>query len=945
MKRERFNNQKGESLVEIILITALFAVIGTGVVSTLLSSSQASKYGGDYLVARGYINEAKEAVRSIRDQSWAEMTNGTHGLSTSEGKFRFSGVSESLSEGFSRSIHIEDVYRSGGLVGNIAASGTLDAQTKKISVTVAWTPFAEKIKSLTSVFYVTHWMSLAWVQTLLAEFSLGTNNSSTTGNASGGEVSLASSSASWSGIAAQYVIDANGSGNMIASVFDETHNRLVTLQSSTTGNELQVWDVSSVSDSTPVFLRGMSMTQGTDLVVSGDYAYISADEGGSAGAEVVIVQLQTMTTIATIDLPQNTLATAIAVQGTMLAIGRENDNGTEELVLYSISSPSNPILLGSVELDVDVTDIAMNATHLFVVSSDSSQELTVVDRESFIVVQTIDLSTNADALKVLISGPSLYIGRAVGSSQELIKLDVSNVESGLPQIASFEVGFDVNGLALDPQETTLALATNNTSGELVLIDTMSLLNAQVVNVTGTNIAQSVSLYGTHVYLGTESDAGEVIIYGISASGWENPQVISALNQSNPRPGTSLFVDGTYAYVGTSTGSAKPEFTIYDVSDPTSPAFVGSYLVNATVNRIYVSGNYAFLAVSNNSSEFQVLNISNKSAPTLAANINLSGSQAATSFAVSGTVLYVGRNSGSSPEVYAINIANPSSPTLLGGINLTGNILDLGIYSTRLYAASTNNSGEMAIVNISNPSSLSLLSLYNAAGNQDGTAISVFSSTLILGRSSGSDPEIVVLNVSNATPSLLGSGQTTGAVNGLSRADQAILQVATSQSGAEYQRWDISTPTSPVLHVSKSLGANGIAVFEGGSEVYLATSSTSNALQIVAPLTLPDFAREAIFTSQAYDATSVASWDTLEWTVSGVGSVEFLIRTADTEANLANARWVGPLGNSASRYDVSGTAIVTDPSATGLRWIQYEAILSGNGTQTPTVLDISASYTP
>ena len=57
-------------MIEIIFITALFAVIGTGIISTLLSGSHASKQGGDYVVASGYIGEAINAVKSIRDQAW-----------------------------------------------------------------------------------------------------------------------------------------------------------------------------------------------------------------------------------------------------------------------------------------------------------------------------------------------------------------------------------------------------------------------------------------------------------------------------------------------------------------------------------------------------------------------------------------------------------------------------------------------------------------------------------------------------------------------------------------------------------------------------------------------------------------------------------------------------------------------------------------------------------
>ena len=142
-----------------------------------------------------------------------------------------------------------------------------------------------------------------------------------------------------------------------------------------------------------------------------------------------------------------------------------------------------------------------------------------------------------------------------------------------------------------------------------------------------------------------------------------------------------------------------------------------------------------------------------------------------------------------------------------------------------------------------------------------------------------------------------------------------------------------------------MSGDGVGIVENTSLVVLATNSTTQALQIIGPLSLPDFSREAIFTSQAFDATAVTSWDSMDWTQSGTGTVQLMIRTADTQSNLAIANWVGPLGTSEIRFTVSGTPIVTDPNATGKRWIQWEAILSGNGTSTPSLLDVSASYSP
>ena len=63
------DNHRGSLLLEIVLVTFLFGILGTGLVATMVTSSQASKQGTEYVAATGYMKEGIEAVRSIRDRS------------------------------------------------------------------------------------------------------------------------------------------------------------------------------------------------------------------------------------------------------------------------------------------------------------------------------------------------------------------------------------------------------------------------------------------------------------------------------------------------------------------------------------------------------------------------------------------------------------------------------------------------------------------------------------------------------------------------------------------------------------------------------------------------------------------------------------------------------------------------------------------------------------
>jgi hypothetical protein len=98
------------------------------------------------------------------------------------------------------------------------------------------------------------------------------------------------------------------------------------------------------------------------------------------------------------------------------------------------------------------------------------------------------------------------------------------------------------------------------------------------------------------------------------------------------------------------------------------------------------------------------------------------------------------------------------------------------------------------------------------------------------------------------------------------------------------------------------------------------------------------------TSSAYDTGYDLAWDwgTISFTIdepSGTDIV-FQIRTAATEAGLSSATWYGPTGTS-DNYTTSGTDI--NSVHDGDRWIQYKAYFADTGTSTPTLSDVSITY--
>ena len=154
---------KGFSLIEIVISVALFMIIASGLAVLAIGGPLNSLENQKRTQADAFLTESWEAVKSIRNQDWALITNGTHGLSSLSSKWLFSGSSDSYA-GITRQITVEDVQRDDS--GNIVVSGgTVDLDTKKITIDLSWSPTANSSQNLSVQSYLTHYTApseLTW---------------------------------------------------------------------------------------------------------------------------------------------------------------------------------------------------------------------------------------------------------------------------------------------------------------------------------------------------------------------------------------------------------------------------------------------------------------------------------------------------------------------------------------------------------------------------------------------------------------------------------------------------------------------------------------------------------------------------------------------------------------------------------------------------------------
>lgn len=135
-------------------------------IGAIIYAQQSSRINGDRARAILLLDEAMEAMRSIRSDSWNEIILNQSGLEQSGGEWNFigEGSTESIDK-FSRKVELMDVCRNGS-DQIVDCPGTyLDVDTKQVKVTINWEARPGIVNTLSDTMYITNWMTKEWSQT------------------------------------------------------------------------------------------------------------------------------------------------------------------------------------------------------------------------------------------------------------------------------------------------------------------------------------------------------------------------------------------------------------------------------------------------------------------------------------------------------------------------------------------------------------------------------------------------------------------------------------------------------------------------------------------------------------------------------------------------------------------------------------------------------------
>jgi hypothetical protein len=146
----------GQSVVEVILAASLFMFFSASAIGLVLQGMRSNQLGTEETIATQYNTQALEAVHSIKNQAFSNLTNTSGiGISKTADVWVFSGTNNVFDK-YTRSIGITDVFRD--VSGNIVSSGgTIDPLTKKIIATTSWNFNAARSNSVVLSTYLSDW--------------------------------------------------------------------------------------------------------------------------------------------------------------------------------------------------------------------------------------------------------------------------------------------------------------------------------------------------------------------------------------------------------------------------------------------------------------------------------------------------------------------------------------------------------------------------------------------------------------------------------------------------------------------------------------------------------------------------------------------------------------------------------------------------------------------
>lgn len=380
---------EGQALLEVLIASGIFLMVSTSITGIIFSSRSLVTDAQQSSQATALAKEGLEASRLLRDQSWSNLQDGSHGLIKSGNDWLFSGISDQQN-GYTRTVTISP----------------RSANSKLVTSRVNWTVPPSRTPYIVVSTVLTNWQQAQQENNISGDWT----NPVTAGIAD---------------------VDTGAQGTDVI-----VENNMVYLSSSSSQIDKPDLTIFNVSDpNNPVRISSFDAGVSNISAITKQGNYIYASITGSVDEFMVInVSNPASPSVVRSMSFSNGRSQTLAASGNILYVGLEQISGEEEFFSVDITDPANPVVLDSLELNATVHSIAVFNNRAYIATSGDISELVVVDVSSpqaMTVAGTFDATSTADGYSVSVKDEfNVYLGRdQSGTGEEFYILDASDPAS------------------------------------------------------------------------------------------------------------------------------------------------------------------------------------------------------------------------------------------------------------------------------------------------------------------------------------------------------------------------------------------------------------------------------------------------------------------------------------------------------------------------------------
>lgn len=341
--------------------------------------------------------------------------------------------------------------------------------------------------------------------------------------------------------------------------------------------------------------------------------------------------------------------------------------GWNGLDIIDISHPSNPSLIGNLNLSAEAYTLDVNGTYAYVACSDG--------------LHIVDVSIPASPKITALYGFSPYNReRTAGIIADGNYVYLASISERI--YSCFITVLDVTDPAR-PQPTESSIYC----GDWI------------------SISEEFPLQKVGQYLFFKNpNAQSLEIYDVSIP--TSPQHKNSINSVN-----TFAINGNYAYI------IDNDLKILNIADPAAPVNLGTCAINNDVQDIFAAGHYLYLTEYLNPFQWQIqiVNVSNPLSPHIISTCPVPAAPVEL-VAIGSTALVAAKRHG----LFIFDIGKPTSPKLLKKYDFSGLLSDIFTTGDRSYVV--DDDGELKIFAATTPSSPVLLGQYTAPTSISGISV-------------------------------------------------------------------------------------------------------------------------------------------------------------------------------------------------------------------------------